>query len=489
MSVLDSWVAASLVLLAVWILVSGLDDMVLDLALLWQWVRGRLLRAGGVPVPTPAELDRIPEKRIAIFVPLWREHRVIARMLEHNIAAIRYRSYHCFVGAYPNDQPTLEAVRECESRFPNVHLTVCPHDGPTSKADCLNWIYQGMLRFEEQHRLRFEIVVLHDAEDVIHAESLRLVNYFARSYDMVQIPILPLATAFRNFTHGVYCDEFAEFQTKDLPVRQLLGGFLPSSGVGAGYSRGALEKLGATGGGRIFEPGCLTEDYDLGYRLHRLGCPQLFVPLPLLDGDPVATREFFPGKLQNAVRQRTRWMIGIALQAWEKYGWGAGMAQFYWFWRDRKGLVGNPVTFLVNLVFLYGLGSWLWSWRTGAVWELGQVAAHPAMAWLFCGTLFFQLLRVGVRTGCVARVYGLRFALGVPLRVCWGNWINFLATAAALRRYLLARLGHAQLTWAKTEHRYPSRFALMNQKRRVGGILAGAGRLDPEELQGEELSH
>jgi adsorption protein B len=483
MSVLDSWITAGLILFAVWILASSLDDLVVDLACLWQWVRRRLFRACPVGVPTPAELDRIPEQGIAIFVPLWREHRVIARMLEHNIAALRYRNYHFIVGAYPNDQPTLEAMRECERRFPNVHLTVCPHDGPTSKADCLNWIYQGMLRFEEQHSLRFKLVVLHDAEDVIHPESLRLVNYFARCYDMVQIPVLPLANGFRNFTHGIYCDEFAEFQSRDLPVRQVLGGFLPSSGVGAGYSRRALEQLGAASGGRIFEPGCLTEDYDIGYRLHRLGCSQVFVPIRLLDGNPVATREFFPDNVKNAIRQRTRWVIGIALQAWEKHGWGAGVAQRYWFWRDRKGLVGNPVTFLVNLVFFYGLGSWLWSWRTGAVWELGRVAAHPATAGLLCGTLFFQLLRVGVRMLCVARIYGLRFALGVPLRVCWGNWINFFATAAALRRYLLARLGQAQLTWFKTEHVYPSRSTLMNHKRRMGEILVGAGRLDPKELQ------
>jgi len=483
MSVLDSWVAASLAPFALWILVSSLDDLVLDLALLWQWVRRRFFSASGVPVPTPAELDRIPEKRIAVFVPLWREHRVIARMLEHNIAAIRYRNYHFFIGAYPNDQPTLEAVRDCESRFPNVHMTLCPHDGPTSKADCLNGIYQGMLLFEAERQVRFEVMVMHDAEDVIHAESLRLVNYFARTCDMIQIPVLPLLTSFWNFTHGIYCDEFAEFQTKDLPVRQVLGGFLPSSGVGTGYSRRALEKLGATDGGRIFEPGCLTEDYDIGLRLHRLGCPQVFVPIRRLDGKPVATREFFPDSLRNAVKQRTRWVIGIALQAWEKNGWGAGLAQIYWFWRDRKGLVGNPVTFLVNLIFLYGLATWLWSWKTAGAWGLGQAAAHPAAGWLFCGALFFQFLRMGVRAGCVARIYGFRFALGVPLRVSWANYVNFLATASALRRYLFARLGQAQLIWLKTEHVYPSQAALRRHKRRMGEILVALGRLDPKELQ------
>src|SRR5260370_5700828 len=93
--------------------------------------------------------------------------------------------------------------------------------------------------------MRFRVVVLHDAEDVIDPESLRRINWFSRSHEMVQIPVLPLATAVNEWTHGLYCDEFAEYQRKDIPVRQLLGGFLPSNGVGTGFDRDALERLGA----------------------------------------------------------------------------------------------------------------------------------------------------------------------------------------------------------------------------------------------------
>ena len=138
--------------------------------------------------------ERSPEKTIAIFVPLWHEHAVIAGMVEHNASAINYGKYHFFIGAYPNDDPTLDAVRELETRFPHVHLAVCPHNGPTSKADCLNWIYQRMLLFEEHHSTRFDIVVTHDAEDLIHPEAFSFINAYAEKYDMVQIPVLPLPT-------------------------------------------------------------------------------------------------------------------------------------------------------------------------------------------------------------------------------------------------------------------------------------------------------
>jgi adsorption protein B len=484
MSLVDSWVAAGLVLLAIWVLLSGLDDLFLDLACLWGWVRRRVFKvASGVTFPTPAELDNLKEKPIAVFVPLWDEHRVIGSMLEHNIAAIRYQNYHYFVGAYPNDDLTLEAVREAENRYPHVHLALCPHDGPTSKADCLNWIYQQMLLFEEEHQMRFEVMAPHDAEDVIHAESLRWINYFAETHDMIQIPVLPLGSPFWKLTHGLYCDEFAEFQSKDLVVRQALGGFLPSNGVGTGYSRRALEKLAVVASNRIFEPDCLTEDYEIGLRLHRLRCRQVFVPIHFLDGKPVATREFFPENLRDAIKQRGRWVIGIALQTWEKHGWGQGLAQVYWFWRDRKGLAGNLGSFLANLAFLYGLMGWLRSWITSTPWGLAQAVAHPAATWLLCGTLFLLALRIGVRASCTARVYGWRFALGVPVRVIWGNWINFFSTASALKRYFLARLRRNPLVWLKTEHKYPSRAALMVHKRPLGEILVGSGYVDAAEVE------
>jgi molybdopterin-guanine dinucleotide biosynthesis protein A len=88
-------------------------------------------------------------------------------MLRHNLPGIRYSRYRFFVGCYPNDRLTIDAVREAMAQLPEVRLTMVPHDGPTSKADCLNWIYQGMRAYEEDHGDRFDVVVIHDAEDLI----------------------------------------------------------------------------------------------------------------------------------------------------------------------------------------------------------------------------------------------------------------------------------------------------------------------------------
>lgn len=470
-------IARCLFPIALIILISGIDDLALDGIWLWAWLKRKFPAK-----PAVAESDEGTrgEKCIAIFVPLWHEHAVIAGMVEHNVAAINYENYHFFVGAYPNDDPTLDAVRELEIRFPHVHLAVCPHNGPTSKADCLNWIYQRMLVFEEQHEVKFDIVVTHDAEDLIHPEAFSFINAYADEYDMVQIPVLPLPTPIQDLVHGIYCDEFAEWQIKDMRARQLMGSFVPSNGVGTGFTRRALEKLATSEHNLIFEPACLTEDYENGLRLHRLACKQMFVPLTKHAGSIVATREFFPRKVRTAIRQRSRWILGIGLQCWERNGWRGTVPELYWFWRDRKGLLGNPVSLLSNAIFGYGAITWVVAHCLGTPWGLAKFSLRPG---LLAITLCMQIVQLSVRMTCCARLYGIRFALAVPLRAVCGNWINAVASWKAVRQYARARLKHEPLVWVKTEHAYPSRSALVEHKRKLGEILVGSGYAEESDVQ------
>ncbi|HVO98489.1 MAG TPA: glycosyl transferase family protein [Bryobacteraceae bacterium] len=465
LSSLDHAVLSILTPLAVAILLSGLDDLVIDAVWAFSWLRGVFKPAAKLFPPGPRQLDAAPQRAIAILVPLWNEYDVIARMLEHNLASIRYSGYHFFVGAYPNDQLTREAVQSVADRFSNVHLALCPHDGPTSKADCLNWIYQRLILHEEQTGQRFDIVVTHDAEDLIHPEELRWINFCAARFDFIQTPVLALRTPLLSLTHGVYCDEFAEYHTRDMAVRPMMGGFVPSSGVGTGYRRDALEKLARSAANRIFEPEALTEDYENGLRLFRLGCTQTFVPLvhPYGSKDFVATREFFPQKWTAAMRQRTRWVMGIALQTWERHGWCGTPAEVYWLWRDRKGLIANPLSLLANLVFVYGLATGIWRLLT------------PFSVELCWATFSIQCLRMAVRMGCVGRVYGPLFAFGVPVRAVYANTLNAAATFNAVARYAAAKAQGRPLKWLKTEHAYPNRAVLLAHKRKLGEILVGSG--------------
>jgi len=163
-----------------------------------------------------------------------------------------------------------------------------------------------MLLYEEEHGVYFDTVVLHDAEDLIHPEALGLINRARATYAVVQIPVLPLTTPVHEFTHGIYCDEFAEYQTIDMPARQFSRSFIPSNGVGTGFARGILDKLAQERGNRVFDPASLTEDYEIGVHVHECGYKQLFAPLREGDRGWVATREYFPRRIRSAIKQRTR---------------------------------------------------------------------------------------------------------------------------------------------------------------------------------------
>ena len=205
------WLWIALIPVAVWILLSGLDDLFIDLVFLFHKPRS-------FAWPPEAELAQASQRRIAILVPLWHEYEVIERMLRHNLSVILYGEYDIFVGVYPNDPMTADAVQRVSGDDARVHLAICPHEGPTSKGDCLNWTYKAMVEHESRRGIDFEILITHDAEDLVHPEALRLVNWFSRDFQMVQIPVLPLATASREWTHGLYCDEFAEFQRHPGPA-------------------------------------------------------------------------------------------------------------------------------------------------------------------------------------------------------------------------------------------------------------------------------
>ena len=170
-------------------------------------------------------------------------------------------------------------------------------------------------------------------------------------------------------THGIYCDEFAEFQTIDMRARGLSGSFLPSNGVGTGYSRAVLDRLAEERSNRVFEPASLTEDYESGVRIFQLGFRQFFAKLERHNGAFLATREYFPRTFHAAVRQRTRWVTGICLQGWERLGWHESGITRYWFWRDRKALITNPIGLLVSLLMMLSLADLAVAYLTGSPWH------------------------------------------------------------------------------------------------------------------------
>src|SRR5262249_27782286 len=133
--------------------------------------------------------------------------------------------------------------------------------------------------------------------------------------------------------------------------------------------------------------------------------------------------------------------------------------EIYWLWRDRKGLIASPLGLAANVLFLYGL--------------VTRMAPAGTRIMMITGAL--ALVRLGVRMTCVARVYGMLFALGVPIRAVYANVLNAASVFMAIGRYTEARLSKQRLKWIKTDHAFPSRVALLAHKRKLGEILVASG--------------
>jgi bacteriophage N4 adsorption protein B len=478
-----------LVLLALLIggfLISAVDDLVVDLVF---WVN-RLLGRHRHPPLTREALDGQPHRRAAIFIPAWHEHDVIQEMLTYNASVIDYDRYDIFVGTYPNDPATAEKVRIAQHHLHNVFIAETPHDGPTNKADNLNSMFAEMRRQEVLRDERYGFVVLHDPEDVLHPHELKLYNYYLARSDasMIQTPILPLPAPWRSATGGAYMDEFAELHTKDMHVREWLSGFVPSAGVGTAIRRDLLDELAsANGGDHPFATDSLTEDYDLGLRLAQAGHRAMFVQQRLREppeGVPelIATRAAFPATPRTAVRQRTRWMLGIVFQNWKNRGWrGSGSVRWLLF-RDRKPVVTNMLIALGYLLVLYVIAYLGLRMLFFPHWP----APLPEREWVRIGfmillfVMFHRLLQRAIATG---RIYGFGQALLAMPRQVWSNLLSIWATFRATRQFMAAEISGAPIAWDKTQHAVPEIAAANNGHRRIGDILRGWGEVTASEVE------
>ena len=92
---MNHWIIWALAPFAGWILLNGIDDLFIDLVFCWRALRIFLL-FDNFHWPSATDLDRARSRPIAVFVPLWHEHQVIATMLEHNLSAVRYDAYDFF---------------------------------------------------------------------------------------------------------------------------------------------------------------------------------------------------------------------------------------------------------------------------------------------------------------------------------------------------------------------------------------------------------
>jgi adsorption protein B len=454
----------------VFFLIGALDDLAIDAAWLWLRLSGRA---------KTARVNRISLRQrqlsgpVAVLIPAWREAAVIGQTIRHLLDTWPQASLRLYIGCYRNDPATLDAAIAAARGDTRLRLVIHGRDGPSTKADCLNRLYAALATDEARSGQRFAMVVFHDAEDMVDAGALGLLDETVTAgADFVQLPVEPLVPRQRAWLArhigSHYCEEFAEAHGKALVVRDAMGAGLPGAGVGCAASRRALDWLVARhieeGGaaGLPFASDSLTEDYELGLAIAAAGGHCRFVRARGEDGSLIATRAFFPHRFDNVVRQKARWVLGIALQGWDRIGWDGGVREYWMRARDRRG----PMTALVllvgyALVVLTGLMGML---------VIAGVADPPPLTPLLTAVLIANAIafgwRIAMRFAFTAREYGAAEGLFAVLRLPLANVIAIIAGRRAVISYI-GTLGGSAAAWDKTEHdAHPAETGLLRSAQR-----------------------
>ncbi|MDF8332716.1 glycosyl transferase family protein [Novosphingobium cyanobacteriorum] len=486
---------------AVWFAIGAIDEFAVDVLYLWLRLTARVqtlrlqprailaqagvkarevartvpLAAGHPPrwVREPAPFDHpafadggfdgaAPLRGLAaVLVPAWREAAVVSSMLRHALKSWPQAELRIYAGCYRNDPATLTAMIAAAHGDHRIRIVIVNRDGPTTKADCLNRLYQALC--EDERRMgRARSVILHDAEDMVHPAALALMDATLDDADFVQLPVRAEPQDSSPWIAGHYCDEFAESHGKAMVVRDWLGTGLPAAGVGCAFRRETVDQITRErGAAEPFAAECLTEDYECGLLIEEIGGVARFVRARDSDGSLVATREFFPGRLAAAVRQKTRWQHGIALQGWDRMGWRwrgsqQPLAELWMRLRDRRG----PFTAVV-LACAYLL---IAIWPLLALAEWGGLYQPQPIAPLLQALLKVNFAalgwRVAWRVAFTTREYGLVQGIMSVIRMPVANVIAIMAGRRAMVAYLVS-LRNGKVKWEHTVHtRHPAAEAL-----------------------------
>jgi adsorption protein B len=441
---------------AFWLLVGGLDDLCIDLIWIVRSMYRRVTRYRVKPPMRSYELaPSDTQGLVAVLVPAWAEAAVIGTMLMHCTKSWQDGScvYRIYVGCYPNDNASVAQVMAAARHNPNIRLVLVRHAGPSTKARCLNRLWDALLSDEIAGGYKAKAVVLHDAEDAVHRDELDIFDRLVGKGGAVQLPVIPERAPGSRWISGHYCDEFAEAHAKTLVVREALGAALPLAGVACAIDRNLLGRMALQSGGKPFDENSLTEDYELGLRIGAAGGRTIMARLLDRDGHLAGSRACFPDTLSSSVRQKTRWLTGIALAGWDRLGWKGNLAQKWMLIHDRRSILAAIV--LVVAYLCIALTTILLLFEAAGLHD--PEALSPLTIFLLFANGVFLIWRLAVRAAFVALLYGPGEAmLSIPRSII-ANIIAIMAARRACGDYLRHIMGEP-LRWDKTAHHIvPSR--------------------------------
>lgn len=374
------------------------------------------------------EARAIPDADLPLYtvlVPIFREAEIVPEMIGR-LQAIEYprSKLEVLFLLEEGDAATLEAVRTGVAAT-TFGATVVPRVGPQTKPKACNY---GLAHTEG------ELVTIYDAEDA--PEPLQLRRAVAAFRARPAVSCLQARLGFHNVSQNLltrlFACEYIEWFAGMLPALASLQVPIPLGGTSMHIRRSDLE---AADGWDSYN---VTEDADLGVRLHRLG-----FRTAVLDSE---TLEEANSDLVNWVRQRSRWYKGY-LQTWLVH-----MRHPRRLWDDLgpAGLLsvnltlgGTPLLHLVNPFFW--MQFWLWF-----LIHSQTVQFLYASSWVYY--IGMSSMIIG-NTASVFRTMVVVRSAGRPGLVMWVLLVPFYWIAmsiAAVRG--VGQLVVAPWYWDKTEH-------------------------------------
>lgn len=431
----------------------GLEHLVFD-AIWWgrrAWRSATVYRRHDRATMATLAPPRAPG-RFAVLIGAWDEAAVIAATLTTMLERWGDSDYRVYVATYPNDPGTLAEIERVRatSLWATAHIRVVPGmlDGPTTKAEALNRAFTALRIDEDASGLRYKGILLHDAEDYVSPHEIALFDSLIERFALVQIPVRPLKRAGRTGVAGHYLDEFSEAHGQHLVVREAVGASVPCAGTGCAIARDMLAALAAQRGGAPFDSDSLTEDYEMGLRIGRLGGRGILARLRDRPGGAlVAVEAYFPHRGRAAIRQKARWVTGIALAGWDRIGWAGGFRETWMRMRDRSAPLAAAVLAAGYAAMLLALIETGLAWRAEREGPILTELDNP-LGRLLIGLL---LWRLAMRAFLVGQLYGPGEALRSIPRMMVSNLVAIAATARALWHYV----ADAPLRWDKTAHSLP----------------------------------
>ena len=371
-----------------------------------------------------AAIDDREVPRYTILVPLYREADVVERLTE-GLARLDYprSKLEILMLCEEEDEATVDAILAADLP-PHFHLLVVPDSLPKTKPKACNYgIQQATGRF----------VVIYDAEDQPDPDQLKKVLLaWERSADNVVCVQCKLNyyNADQNLLTRFFATEYALLFDLLLPGLDAADAPIPLGGTSNHFDREALVELGA------WDPFNVTEDADLGLRLHKAGFRTVMLnSMTLEEANP---------RLRNWLRQRSRWVKGYLQTYLVHMRHPVTLMREIGFesWWSFQFMVGGTIILVLNPIFWILSTLWLIT-EAGLIQDLFPgFVYHLAALGLLAGNFAFSYLAVA---GSMQRGlhHLVRYALFSP--IYWG----LMSIGAWMG---LIQLFTKPFYWEKTDH-------------------------------------